>query len=143
MIISGTYSIVIMLSIPVISGTSYFFRHFREISIAMSLITLLFTAGVFLLNSGTYSYFYINDINRYILICVSSIYVFSAIYGSGYHRKLGESRHLRIHMSMMGIFAFTMLFSLVINNLGLKYECYINCFYYDVNCIYSNGKKNR
>ena len=121
MIIDGTYAIVLMLSIPVISGISYFFRHFREISIAMAFITLLFTSYVFLFNTGTYSYFYLNNINRYILICVSSIYVFSVIYGSGYHRKIGESKHLRIHMSMIGIFAFTMLFSLVINNLGLMW----------------------
>ena len=119
--INGTYFISLMLVIPVISTISYFFRHFREISIAMSLATLLFTAIVFTLNSGTYSYFYLNNINRYILICVSSIYVFSVIYGTGYHRKLGESKHLRIHMSMMSMFAFTMLFSLVINNLGLMW----------------------
>ena len=119
--ISGTYFISLMLVIPVISTISYFFRHFKEISIAMSLATLLFTAIVFTLNSGTYSYFYLNNINRYILICVSSIYVFSVIYGTGYHRKLGESKHLKIHMSMMSMFAFTMLFSLVINNLGLMW----------------------
>ncbi len=121
MMIGGTYVIIIMLAIPVLSGISFFFRYFREISIAMALATLLFTTLVFTLNSGTYSYFYLNEINRYILICVSSIYVFSVIYGTGYHKKMGESRHLRVHMSMMGMFTFTMLFSLVINNLGLMW----------------------
>ena len=119
--INGTYFISLMLVIPVISAISYFFRHFKETSIGMSLVTLLFTTIVFTFNSGTYSYFYLNNINRYILICVSSIYVFSVIYGTGYHRKLGESKHLRMHMSMMSMFAFTMLFSLVINNLGLMW----------------------
>ncbi len=119
--IYGTYLMIIMLAIPVISVVSYFFRHFREISMGLALTTLFFTLLVFMLNSGTYSYFYLNNINRYILICVSSIYVFSVIYGTGYHRKLGESKHLRMHMSMMGLFAFTMLFSVIINNLGLMW----------------------
>ncbi len=53
MMIGGTYVIIIMLAIPVLSGISFFFRYFREISIAMALATLLFTTLVFTHNSGT------------------------------------------------------------------------------------------
>ena len=66
--INGTYFISLMLVIPVISAISYFFRHFKETSIGMSLVTLLFTTIVFTFNSGTDSDFYLNNINRYILI---------------------------------------------------------------------------
>ncbi|MHB1492811.1 MAG: proton-conducting transporter transmembrane domain-containing protein [Thermoplasmataceae archaeon] len=121
MIFNGFYLIMLMLSIPAISGGAYFFRHFRGISIATSVGCLITTSVVFMLPSGIFSYFYLNDINRYLLICVSAIYAFSVVFATGYHRKLGESRHLRLHMSMMNLFAFTMLFSLVINNLGLMW----------------------
>ncbi|MHB8360955.1 MAG: proton-conducting transporter transmembrane domain-containing protein [Thermoplasmataceae archaeon] len=121
MIISGYLWISILLSIPAISSGVYLLKHFKAASIIASLVTVFLSAKVFLLPSGVYSYFYLNGINRYILICIASIYLFSVIYATGHHRKQGESKNIRLHMSMMNLFAFTMLFSIVINNLGLMW----------------------
>ena len=117
--VSGNIWILFLLLVPALSGVMYFSGHFRIISIITSTATSLLSIVVFLLPSGIYSYFYLNGINRYILLCVASINLFSVIYATGYHRKLGESRNVRLHMSMMSLFTFTMIFSLVINNLGL------------------------
>ncbi len=119
MIVSGYTWILVLLLVPALSGVMYFSKHFRAISVIASLATGLLSGVVFLLPSGIYSYFYLNSINRYILLCVASINIFSVIYATGYHRKLGESKNIRLHMSMMSMFTFTMIFSLVINNLGL------------------------
>ena len=119
MTVSGYIWILFLLLVPALSGVMYFSGHFRIISIITSTATSLLSIVVFLLPSGIYSYFYLNSINRYILLCVASINLFSVIYATGYHRKLGESRNVRLHMSMMSMFTFTMIFSLVINNLGL------------------------
>ncbi|MHB8553484.1 MAG: hypothetical protein ACYDAO_07885 [Thermoplasmataceae archaeon] len=68
MIISGYLWISILLSIPAISSGVYLLKHFKAASIIASLVTVFLSAKVFLLPSGVYSYFYLNGINRYILI---------------------------------------------------------------------------
>ena len=121
MIFSGEYYVYFILSIPVLTSSSYFFRHFKEIGIAGAFVTAVSSIILLLAPAGVYGPFFLNSLNRYLIFTVSFVYLFSSIFASGYHKKLGESKNLRLHYSLLNLFTFTMLFTLVIDNFGLMW----------------------
>ncbi len=121
MIFSIEYYVYFILSIPVFTSSSYFFRNFKQLSIAGTIITAVNSIIVLLIPNGIYGPFFINSLNRYLIFTVSFVYMFSSIFASGYHRKLGESKNLKLHYSLINLFTFTMLFTLVIDNFGLMW----------------------
>ena len=121
MILPGPYFLYFVLSIPVLTSSSYFFRNFKQLSMAGAIITAVNSIIILLTPNGIYGPFFINSLNRYLIFTVSFVYLFSSIFASGYHRKLGESKNLRLHYSLINLFTFTMLFTLVIDNFGLMW----------------------
>ena len=121
MILSSQYYMYFILSIPVLTSGSYFLRHFKEISIAGALITAANSIILLFTPNGIYGPFFLNDLNRYLVFTVSFVYLFSSIFASGYHKKLGESKNLKLHYSLINLFTFTMLFTLIIDNFGLMW----------------------
>ena len=121
MILSIEYYVYFILSIPVLTSSSYFFRNFKQLSISGAIITAVNSIIILLTPNGIYGPFFINSLNRYLIFTVSFVYLFSSIFASGYHRKLGESKNLKLHYSLINLFTFTMLFTLVIDNFGLMW----------------------
>lgn len=121
MIFSIEYYVYFILSIPVLTSSSYLFRNFKHLSIAGAIITAVNSIIILLIPNGIYGPFFINSLNRYLIFTVSFVYMFSSIFASGYHRKLGESKNLKLHYSLINLFTFTMLFTLVIDNFGLMW----------------------
>ncbi len=114
-------SIILIMFLPAAGILAYFLKMFKEISTGISIMTLILSLYVFSAHSDTYSYFYLNNINRYLLISIASIYFLATVYGTGYHRKMGASRNLKLHTSLINFFASTMFFSVLVNNLALMW----------------------
>ena len=111
--------VTVIIAAPAIFSAGYFSRHFRGISVTAGIIAIFLSTVVYLYGISSSGVYLIDPLTRYLLITISSIYLFSTVFGLGYHHKMGESANLRLHLSLMDIFASTMLFSVSINNYGL------------------------
>jgi hydrogenase-4 component F len=108
-----------LIAAPALFSVSYFSSHFRSFGIVAGVIAVSLSAAVYLFQISAEGIYLIDPLTRYLLITISSIYLFSIVFGLGYHHKMGESANLKLHLSLMDIFASTMLFSVSINNYGL------------------------
>ena len=121
MIFFNEYFLYFLLFVPLVASLAYFTSTFKIISIIASIITAMSGIILLLMPLGVYGPFFINDFNRYLVFTVTFVYVFSSIFASGYHKKLGESKNLRLHYSLINLFVFTMLFTLIVDNFGLMW----------------------
>ncbi|MHB1493076.1 MAG: proton-conducting transporter transmembrane domain-containing protein [Thermoplasmataceae archaeon] len=121
MIFFNEYFLYFLLFVPLVASLAYFTSTFKIISIIASIITAMSGIILLLMPLGVYGPFFINDLNRYLVFTVTFVYVFSSIFASGYHKKLGESKNLRLHYSLINLFVFTMLFTLIVDNFGLMW----------------------
>lgn len=121
MIFFNEYFLYFLLFVPLVASLAYFTSTFKIISIIASIITAASGIILLLMPLGVYGPFFINDLNRYLVFTVTFVYVFSSVFASGYHKKLGESKNLRLHYSLINLFVFTMLFTLIVDNFGLMW----------------------
>ena len=121
MIFFNEYFLYFLLFVPLVASLAYFTSTFKIISIIASIIIAMSGIILLLMPLGVYGPFFINDFNRYLVFTVTFVYVFSSIFASGYHKKLGESKNLRLHYSLINLFVFTMLFTLIVDNFGLMW----------------------
>lgn len=105
--------------LPAALSVSYFFRMFRIMNVSGAFFTVLLAGIVFLLKLHSSGLFFIDYVNRPLILASSSVFLMSSVFGIGYHHRLGESRNMRLHYAMMDLFAAAIIFSLEINNLGL------------------------
>lgn len=110
---------LLILLTPIAFSLSYFVRRFRTMHILSATITAVAAVLLNVLSVGESAFFLIDGLNRIIVLSVAGVYLLSVVFGLGYHSKLGESRNLRLHMSLMDLFAASMFFSLMVNNFGL------------------------
>jgi len=110
--------VILLFAVPAVFSLSYFSSAFRRFSVIAALLTASIAAMINILSISVSGFFLVSEINRLIALTVSAVYLLSVIFALGYHH-LGESRNLRLHLSMMHLFASSMLFSLVVNNYGL------------------------
>ncbi len=113
--------IYMVMLIPLFSALFYFSNFIEQASKAGSIITVILSIAILTLSQGTYSFFDINQVNRILIISVSSVYSLAIFFASKYHSNLERVEHLKLHFSLMDVFAFTMLFTLLINNFGLMW----------------------
>ncbi len=113
--------IYLILIVPVIFSFSYFTSHSQILSMVGSIITVILGILLLAIPFSTYSYFDINQVNRILIISVSVVYSLSIFFASTYHSGLKDTERLKIHYSLMHLFVFTMLFTLLINNFGLMW----------------------
>ena len=116
-----TLLIYILLIIPVVLSFSYFSNLSQLIGKIGGVIEVIVSFAVLSIPMGVYSHFNINSVNRILVISVSLVYTLSIFFASTYHSKIKESRNLKLHYSLMHLFVFTMLFTLVINDFGLMW----------------------
>ncbi len=109
----------VILLVPVIFSLSYFARRFRILHLLSASVTAAAALLLNLTSVSESSFFLVDSLNRPIVLTVASIYLLSVAFGLGYHSRLGESRNLRFHLSLMDLFAASMLFSLMVNDFGL------------------------
>lgn len=109
----------LLVIIPSLFTASYFSGRFRELSVISAAVTLLLALAINLLRLKEADFFLVDSLSRILMLTVSSVYLLSTLFALGYHHNLGESRNMRVHLSMMHIFAASMLFSLAVNNYGL------------------------
>jgi hydrogenase-4 component F len=114
-------TLYIFLAVPLILSSSYFSRLYQAISKVGALIEILFAIIILTFSFGQYSYFNINEVNRVLIISVTIIYALSIFYASTYHENVEDKRYLKLHYSLMHLFVFTMLFTLVISDYGLMW----------------------
>ncbi|MGP6206785.1 proton-conducting transporter membrane subunit [Cuniculiplasma sp. SKW3] len=113
--------IYLILIVPVLFSFSYFFSRSQILSMVGSIITVILGLLILAIPLATYSYFVINQVNRILIISVSVVYSLSIFFASTYHSNIGDPKRLKIHYSLMHLFTFTMLFTLLINNFGLMW----------------------
>jgi hydrogenase-4 component F len=83
------------------------------VSLAASLIILAEKV------SGTYGYFYSDGLTQVMVFTVSAIYLSSVVYSKFYVRHVKEPMfRFRWYYSLVDLFAFTMLLTIVVNDLG-------------------------
>ncbi|MBX8630929.1 MAG: hydrogenase 4 subunit F [Thermoplasmata archaeon] len=111
--------VLLLIAIPAVSSLSYFSRSFRPLSAVAAFITLCIAAVINVFSISVSGFFLVNEMSRIIALTVSAVYLLSVIFALGYHHHLGESRNMRLHLSMMHLFASSMLFSLTVDNYGL------------------------
>ncbi|MEM0117882.1 MAG: proton-conducting transporter membrane subunit [Conexivisphaerales archaeon] len=80
------------------------------------LSALLIFSGV-TLKSGL---FFVDTTTKFILLTISMVYLTSSIYSSFYIKRIKEPLiRFRWYYSLLNLFVFTMLFSVLVNNVGL------------------------
>jgi Formate hydrogenlyase subunit 3/Multisubunit Na+/H+ antiporter, MnhD subunit len=115
------YLIYLLFFIPIGISFAYFTKYFQGISKIGSIIEVFVAFLLMLAPFRTYSYFDINQVNRVLVISVVIVYLMAVFYASKYHSELSGNTTLGLHYSLMHIFTFTMLFSLLINDFGLMW----------------------
>ena len=110
---------LLILLTPIAFSLSYFVRRFRIMHLLSAAITAVAAVLLNVLSVSESAFFLIDGLNRIIVLTVAGVYLLSVVFGLGYHSRRGESRNLRLHMSLMDLFAASMLFSLMVNNFGL------------------------
>ncbi len=110
---------VILLVIPIAFSLSYFLKHFRPMHVIAASMTVAIAVLLNLFSISESSFFLVDSLTRIILLTVSIIYLLSTVFGLGYHSRMGGSKNLRLHMSLMDLFAASMFFSLMVNDFGL------------------------
>ncbi len=111
--------IILLIAVPAIFSLGYFAKQFKYISVLSAVITLAISLYIMITQLELSGDFLVDYLSRYFIIAISSIYLLSVVFGLGYHHKMGESRNMRLHLSLMDLFASSMLFSMTINNFGL------------------------
>lgn len=111
--------LALVFLLPAMLSISYFSHSFRSINISGSLITVALTVFVFAARIHASGLFFVDYINRPLILAAASVFFMSSVFGVGYHHRPGESKNMRLHYSMMDLFASAIIFSLEINNLGL------------------------
>lgn len=115
------YLIYLLFFIPIGISFAYFTNSFQGVSKTGALIEVVVAFLLMLAPFRTYSYFDVNQVNRVLVISVAIVYLMAVFYASKYHSELSGDTKLGLHYSLMHIFTFTMLFSLLINNFGLMW----------------------
>ncbi len=110
---------LLLIVLPSLLSLSYFSARFRELSVISAASTLLLAIAINLLQIHEADFFLIDSLSRLLILTVSAVYLLSTLFALGYHHSLGESRNMRLHLSMMHLFSASMLFSLAVNNYGL------------------------
>jgi hydrogenase-4 component F len=110
--------ILLLISTPAIFSVSYLFPGFKPLSVVSALLTLLLAATLALFQTDAHGFFLLDAMSRTLVLTVSVVYLLSVLFALGYHHHLGESRNMRLHLSMMHLFVASMLFSLTVNNYG-------------------------
>ncbi len=110
--------ILLLISVPALFSASYFFARFKALSVVSALLTLLLAAALNILSTDSHGFFLLDTMSRILILTVSIVYLMSTLFALGYHHHLGESRNMRLHLSMMHLFVASMLFSLTVNNYG-------------------------
>ncbi len=113
--------IYLLLILPPILSISYFTNHTQIVSMIGSLLTVFLSVLILFIPLSVYAYFDINQVNRVLIISVSAVYSMSVFFASTYHKGISNPEHLQMHYSLMHLFTFTMLFTLLINNFGLMW----------------------
>lgn len=96
----------------------------KGIEVASSLVTAAVTvlASLVILISGqtgTFGYFYSDGLTRIMAITISSIFFTSVAYSIFYLKRIKEPLiRFRWYYSLLDMFAFTMLFAIVVNDFG-------------------------
>ncbi len=111
--------ITLLIAVPAIFSFSYFTRYFRQLTVISSIITLTVSLYIYITAETMAGTYFVDYVSRYFLITISSIYFLSVIFGLGYHHRMGESKNMRLHFSLMDLFVASMLFSITVNNFGL------------------------
>ena len=109
----------ILLVTPIIFSFSYFLKRFRPMHVLSASITVATALLLNLFSVSEASFFLVDSLTRIIVLTVSIIYLLSTVFGLGYHSRMAESKNLRLHMSLIDLFAASMLFSLMVNDFGL------------------------
>ncbi len=115
------YLIYLLFIFPIGTAFAYFTERFQSISKFTAVIEVILAFLILLAPFRTYSYFDINQVNRVLIISVAIVYAMAIFYASMYHGHMKGESKLGLHYSLMHLFTFTMLFSLLINNFGLMW----------------------
>ncbi len=110
---------LVILLTPILFSLSYFVRRFRLLHLLSASITVVSALLLNIYSVSEASFFLIDSLNRIIVLTVATVYLLSVTFGLGYHSRMGESRNLKFHMSLIDLFASSMLFSLMVNDFGL------------------------
>ena len=110
---------LVILLTPIAFSLSYFMKKFSAMhSLSASItVVLALLLNVYAVNEA--SFFLVDSLNRIIVLTVAAVYFLSVTFGLGYHSRMGRSMNLRLHMSLIDLFAASMLFSLMVNDFGL------------------------
>ena len=111
--------ILFLIAIPAVFSLGYFARQFKHMAVLSASLTVVLSLYIMVTQLDLSGDFLVDYLSRYFIIAISSIYLLSVVFGLGYHHKMGESRNMRLHLSLMDLFASSMLFSMTVNNFGL------------------------
>lgn len=112
-------TILLLIALPAVFSLGYFSRQFKHIAVISAGLTLALALYIMVTQLDLSGYFLVDYLSRYFIMAISSIYLLSVVFGVGYHHKMGESRNMRLHLSLIDLFASSMLFSIAVNNFGL------------------------
>jgi hydrogenase-4 component F len=113
------FIILLLISVPSFLSLGYFLKQFRQIAVISASISLALSVYILVSGLELSGDFLVDYLSRFFIIAIASIYLLSVVFGLGYHHRMGESRNMRLHLSLMDLFASSMFFSITVNNFGL------------------------
>lgn len=117
------YSILVsgLIIIPIIANISLL-RGIKFGTIIAGVIDVTISISLFFVKSSIISsLFFVNDTTRYFILMVASIYLLSSIFSLKYLSQEEIKISERVYYLLLNFFASSMLFSLVVNNIGLMW----------------------
>ncbi len=112
--------VISLVIIPVVANI-FIFRGIKYSSIVSGIIELVLSLFLFINLPIINPFFYITKITWYFIIIVASIYLLSVIFSHSYLKGEKTKISQREYFALLNFFASSMLFTLVINNLGLMW----------------------
>ncbi|BFH74232.1 hydrogenase 4 subunit F [Sulfurisphaera javensis] len=119
---SPVLNLVLTLILTPILANAFYFKGIKYSTIASGIYLVFISLLMLYFHFNIQNeYFFVSNITLYFILMVSSIYLLSSIFSMSY-LKVEEMRiSERLYFLLLNFFASSMLFSLVINNLGLMW----------------------
>ncbi len=109
-----------LVAVPVIAN-AFFFRGIRYSSVVAGVVELVLSLSLLNGLPVVDPLFYVTRTTWYFIMMVASIYLLSVIYSHGYLKGEKTKISQREYFALLNFFTSSMLFTLVVNNLGLMW----------------------